>query len=60
MSGARYTCEACGETFSPPDDWTDDDAAAEFSATFGAPLPSDAAVVCDPCYKRIIEKVGPS
>ena len=48
-----YTCEMCGETYERG--WTDEEAAAEFLATFGRPPePGETdAIVCDDCYKTL-------
>jgi hypothetical protein len=46
--GKTYTCECCGQTFQS--DWTDEDAAREFRATFPNADIAERAEVCEPCY----------
>ncbi len=51
-----YTCEMCEETFDYEEGWDDQDARAEMEADFGPVAPSDAAVVCDDCYRKTQHK----
>jgi hypothetical protein len=54
MMTTRYTCGACGGTFSTSPSWTDDQARAEALARFGKMDPT-MAVVCDDCYRDILK-----
>ena len=51
-----YTCAWCGGVFEKNDGWTDADAKAEALANgfTGADGPMD--VVCDVCYRRLLER----
>lgn len=49
----EFTCEECGGIF--PKDWTDKEALAEAQGVSpGMPL-SLMAVVCDDCYKKLMQ-----
>lgn len=57
MTDTEYTCEHCGGTFPLVRDetWSDEKAEAEALAFFG-PIPiADRVIVCDTCYRRIME-----
>lgn len=44
-----FTCDACGRTF--PKAWSEDDALAEAAALYPPELLTDAAVICDDCFR---------
>lgn len=49
-----FTCAACHGTF--PKGWSDEEALAESVDVFGVALPTeDQAVICDDCYKQMME-----
>lgn len=47
----QYQCEACGGIFNKG--WSDEEAAAELSATFPGFTPDESGIVCDGCYKAM-------
>jgi len=49
-----YTCECCGVTFEKG--WSDEQMKIEFIENFPNTSDDDAAVVCDTCYKKIMDK----
>lgn len=51
----KYVCAECGGEFDKG--WTDDEAEAEYTATFAdLPPDTDRALVCDDCFKRLMER----
>lgn len=49
----EFRCERCGGVF--PKAWTDEEAAAEAKAVWGAvPAPEEAATICDDCYREFL------
>lgn len=48
-----YTCVACKGTFHS--DWTDEEAWAEYERLYPGVPRSEAASVCDDCYKDFME-----
>lgn len=52
---ATFKCASCGEVFDKLSDgsWTDEDALKEKGELFPDLDMSDAAVVCDTCFKRM-------
>jgi hypothetical protein len=48
----EYQCACCGQVFSKPQGWTDEDAKREAETVFGSYDPSFAEV-CDVCYKEM-------
>lgn len=58
MTEARkFTCAACGETFTPS--WTDEEAQREADKNFPGLKPEDRSTVCDDCYKLLLQLYGP-
>jgi DNA-directed RNA polymerase subunit RPC12/RpoP len=59
MTVREYTCAACGETFPyvDEDEWSDDDARAEYEQTFGDMSLAAVAIVCDDCYNAIMPRI---
>jgi hypothetical protein len=57
MSTKRtYTCDDCGGTFE--EGWSDEEAHAEAVQNFGTLADGPAmAVVCDDCYRDIMERI---
>lgn len=53
--GRTYTCANCGETHTS--EWTEEEARAEAATIFGDE--QDMDVVCDDCYKEIMEWRAP-
>jgi DNA-directed RNA polymerase subunit RPC12/RpoP len=49
-----YTCECCGKSFEKG--WSDKEARRESEKNFPGLEDEDAAVVCDDCYKKIMDK----
>ena len=57
-NGETFTCESCDGTF--PKGWSDEEAAAEAQELFPGidpGDPSEAGLVCDACYRRIMGRV---
>jgi len=52
-----YRCAKCGGEFTS--DWSDEEAHAEELAVFGEPHKPDDPVICDVCYKWMIEHRPP-
>ena len=53
----KFTCEACGETFTSDPNFPEAERRAEFEDRFGQPLPTGRtgiASVCDDSYHAII------
>lgn len=50
-----YKCASCGGVFQ--DGWTEEDAKSEYMETFGKAVSKSDAVVCDDCYKKIMEEI---
>ena len=48
-----FTCASCHQTFEKA--WTDEEAAEELEDTFGNFEPSDCDVVCDDCYREMMD-----
>jgi hypothetical protein len=55
----KYTCAACGGTFSKG--WSEEEALAESRDVFGVDPAQDPtmAVVCDDCYKAMTAVIPP-
>ncbi len=54
MTAEEYECALCHGTFEK--DWTDEEALAEYEATFTEEERQDVReVVCDDCYKKIMK-----
>jgi DNA-directed RNA polymerase subunit RPC12/RpoP len=51
-----YTCDECGGTFKR--DWSDEEALEESRILFGDIPEEERAIVCDMCYKRIMDVLG--
>ncbi len=51
-----FTCAGCRGTFDQI--WSDEEARAEELATFGVPHRADDVVVCDDCYKELLQADG--
>ena len=54
----QYTCAVCGETYNKTRDgsWSDEKAEEELQSNFG-PIPlEECDIVCDSCYKRIMNQ----
>ena len=49
-----YTCDECHETFETT--WTDEEALAEAKENFPTLAPRARALVCDECYKKMLEE----
>lgn len=47
----KYTCSACKETYCSV--WSDEDAQLEFNKNFPEHDFSNAAIICDNCYKAL-------
>ncbi len=56
----RYVCQSCGLAFTRPDTWSDAQANAEARERFGVDHAEDPtmAVVCDDCYRQILDWLG--
>ena len=53
VAEGEFRCERCGRAF--PKAWTDEEAAAEAKAVWGAvPAAEEAATICDDCYQEFI------
>jgi hypothetical protein len=53
-SGTRhYTCELCGGEFES--EWTKEEREAEARSSFPGLRKEDEAVVCDVCYRKVME-----
>ena len=48
-----FTCDSCGKTY--PKGWTDEEAMQETQEMFGSVPIDDCNVICDDCYKIIME-----
>lgn len=55
---ATFACSACGGTF--PKARSDEEALVESQAVFGDHAPADLAVVCDDCYREIMDQPQPT
>jgi hypothetical protein len=53
----EYVCELCKGTF--VSGWSEAEAKAEYQENFGAGGDEPPSVVCDDCYRRIIEEFPP-
>lgn len=55
--GKKYTCAACGSNCESNDNWTDEDAIAEFHRLYPGMKydPEAMVVVCDDCHDKIEE-----
>ena len=49
----EYLCECCGGIFKKG--WSDEEAQSEAKENFGDLPPEEAGVVCDDCYKKLME-----
>jgi Fe2+ or Zn2+ uptake regulation protein len=54
VTSATFTCEECGGTF--PREWSDEKAREEAKANGFDPDGVDIAIVCDDCYKKLMDK----
>lgn len=49
----NFTCSQCGDTF--PKGWSDEGAAAERDELWAGVDPADCVIVCDDCFKEMLE-----
>lgn len=50
----KFTCAACGETFDK--ELSDEEAEAQLEDEFPGFTPDDCDIVCDDCFKKIMEQ----
>lgn len=48
----KFCCDSCGEEFES--DWSDDAAEAEALELWGEIEERDRAIVCDPCFRKMV------
>ena len=49
-----YICAECKKEYSTT--WTDEEARLEYKEHFDEPPGEDAKIVCDDCYRKIMER----
>jgi DNA-directed RNA polymerase subunit RPC12/RpoP len=54
MKENEYKCAGCGEVFEKG--WSDEEAENELKDNFGDISKNECSLVCDDCYKKIINK----
>ncbi len=53
MIGEEFTCDCCHQSFTKRIE--EAEAIAEFESIFKEPLPEDTAIVCDECWRQIMQ-----
>lgn len=56
---SKFTCDLCHETHDIEKDWTEEDKLKEMEENFGNLPEEERSVVCDDCYKKMIEAIPP-